>query len=481
MSRDIRPDFLDLKLLLPREILDPLKAYPHQLTDSFGNNISNYGAANLPADAVEILLEGKVVAKLRAPQESRELLKNLLQGALSREITSLSIRQSLEEKDLLTEDFDRVLALSQVEEFPFEDLLKHVLRLLRAHVWVEKCSIFGIYDGFTLEGLAGVGSGDDQQNWKINFSSVAGAAATSRKVYHSENPAADPNFQQRPGADAPRNLVCYPLLHGATLVGVLNLSNRVGGAFSPKDIELVERFAKVAAHILQKHYFKKRMQVYEKTSDHLGKYLSSKVVKSVKNQDQLELGGAEKKVVCLFSDIRGYTRISQGVPASTLVKLLNFHFERMHAIIEKHEGTLDKIVGDLIMAVWNIPNDQPEPELLAMKTALEMQKEMQRVVAPEWAKHGVEKVGMGVGVNSGLAVVGNLGSSRFMNYTVIGDTINVAQRLESKALAGEVWMEERLLPFVQGKIEKPLRKESDIQLKGKTDTVHAYVYRPLGY
>ena len=481
MSREVRPDFLDLKLLLPRELLDPLRSYAHLLTDSFGNTLSSQAPSALPPEAVELLLDTRVVARLRAPHESREMLRDLLQGALSRELMALQVRETLEETKLLTGDLDRLLELSQEEDLPFEDLLKHLLKLLRSHVWVERCSIFGIYDGFTLEGLAGIGGGEDPQNWKINFSTAAGLAATSRKPYHSEDPAADPNFQQKAGGYTPRNLLCYPLLHGPTLVGVMNLSNRIGGEFSARDKAVVERFSSVSAHILQKHYFKKRMQVYEKTSDHLGKYLSSKVVKNVKAQDQLELGGVEKKVVCLFADIRGYTRISQGLEPATLIKLLNFHFERMHAIIEKHEGTLDKIVGDLIMAVWNIPNDQPEPELLAMKTALEMQKEVKRVVAPEWAKHGVEKMGMGVGVNSGPAVVGNLGSSRFMNYTVIGDTINTAQRLESKALAGEVWMEESLFPFVQGKIEKPLRKESDIQLKGKDTMIDAYVYRPLGY
>jgi len=131
--------------------------------------------------------------------------------------------------------------------------------------------------------------------------------------------------------------------------------------------------------------------------------------------------------------------------------------------------------------VWNIPKDQPEPELLAMKAALEMQKEMIRVVIPEWQRHGVDKVGMGVGVNAGAALAGNLGSSRFMNYTVIGDAVNTAQRLEAKARSGEVWMNESLYPLVHGKLEKPLRRELDIRLKGKEQTINALVYKPLQY
>ena len=123
----------------------------------------------------------------------------------------------------------------------------------------------------------------------------------------------------------------------------------------------------------------------------------------------------------------------------------------------------------------------PDPELLAMKAAMEMQKEMIRVVIPEWQRKGVDKVGMGIGVNSGRAITGNLGSSRFMNYTVIGDAVNTAQRLESKAGAGEIWMNEEIYPFVHGKLEKPVRREVEIKLKGKERTINALVYKPLHY
>lgn len=479
LSQEFRPDFFDLALVLPKEIKQALAQVPHELQDLFGNIISSVAVERLPSTTESLVLEGKPVASLRLGAENR-VIKDLLQCSLERELVALKARATAETERLLADDLAQLLRLSEAAELVFEDLLRHFLKVLRAHVWTERASLYGIYDGFTLEGLAGSGMGD-QGSWKLDFSSIAGHAATTRKPYHTENPKDDKKFQAKAGGFVPRNLVCFPLLHGSTLVGVLNLSNRVGGVFSPEDFRFIEKFAGLASHILQKHYFKLRMQSFERTSDHLGKYLSSKIVKNVQDKAQVELGGAEKKVVCLFSDIRGYTSITEGISAPTLVTLLNFHFERMHAIIEKYEGTLDKIVGDLIMAVWNVPNDQPEPELQAMKAAIEMQKEMTRVVVPEWKKHGVEKVGMGIGVNSGSAVAGNLGSSRFMNYTVIGDTINTTQRLEAKAGSGEIWMAEHIYPFVSGKLEKPVRKECQIRLKGKEDAIDAYVYRPLSY
>lgn len=476
------PDFLNTASLLTRPTVDALSGTPHLLTDSFGNLLSSSRPDGLPPETLEILLGTVPIAKLRAPHEVRELLRDLLQAHFLDEYKALSLKQEKEAGDLLSDDLEAILRISETDALSFSQQLEHLLKILRAHVWVEKASIFGIYDGFTLEGLAGIGDGASPEDWKLTFSTAAGLAATSRTLFHSEDPQNDPNFNgSQVSGNSPRNLVCSPLLHGATLVGVMNLSNRIGGAFEEADFRKIGRFSRVAAHILQKQYFKQRMQSFERSSDHLGKYLSSKVAKNVANAKALELGGIEKKVVCLFSDIRGFTSITEGIDPATLVKLLNFYFERMSAILEKHEGTLDKIVGDLIMAVWNMPNDQPEPELLAMKAAIEMQKEMIRVVAPEWAKHGVAKVGMGIGVNAGNAIVGNLGSSRFMNFTVIGDTINSAQRLEAKAQIGEIWMAEHLFEKVQGKIEKPARKECDIHLKGKDKTINAFVYKPLSY
>ncbi|MGZ3737615.1 MAG: adenylate/guanylate cyclase domain-containing protein, partial [Bdellovibrionota bacterium] len=451
----------------------------HELKDNFGNVVSARTAEITDPGEYPIELRGKAVGRLRGPAGQGVLLKGLLEGALEAEFRALEAKHTLEAAQLLDRDLDSLLELSKLESIPLEELLHHTLRLLRAHVWVERASVFGMLDGFTLEGITGIGWTTD--DWKALYSTAAGVAASTRKPYIVEDPTNDSHLKGRTGVDQVRNLVCHPIIHGTTLMGVLNLSNRVGGAFSEADSALVARFAGLASHILQKHIFKSRMQEFERTNDHLGKYLSKKVVKNVENSQELFLGGAEKKVVCLFSDIRGYTSITEGISAATLVKLLNFHFERMHAIIEKNEGTLDKIVGDLIMAVWNIPKDQPEPELLAMKAALEMQKEMIRVVIPEWQRHGVEKVGMGVGVNAGPALAGNLGSSRFMNYTVIGDAVNTAQRLEAKARSGEIWMNEELYPLVHGKLEKPVRRELDIRLKGKEQTINALVYKPLQF
>jgi class 3 adenylate cyclase len=477
----IRPDFINLHSLTESLRSRLLKDQTYSLLDSFGNVISQNGTPTENWVSVPISCQGINVASLKLPQNEEVSRWSWVSTFLdlSYELEDLQIHS--EEQGLWRQAVETLMQLSGDKSCSLDQLLMRYLGFVRSFVWVERASVFGIVDGISLEGLATSPSHSEVSEWKISISTIAGQVAANRRPYLSDDPSNDPSFVPKEGVPPPRNLVCHPLLHGETIVGVLNLANKIGGSFTEADLKSIAPLATLGALLLQKTFVEQRLDQITKTSSQLGKYLSSKVVRNVTQSETLSLGGSEKKVVCLFSDIRGYTSLSENTNPALLVQLLNFYFEKMHAIIEKNEGTLDKIVGDLIMAVWNIPHDQPEPELLAVKAALEMQKEMKKTVVPEWSRHGVEKVGMGVGVNSGTALVGNLGSSRFMNYTVIGDTVNTAQRLEAKARSGEVWISESVFQLVDGKLPKPSRKEHSIHLKGKDTTIDAYVYNPTGY
>ncbi|NUM88955.1 MAG: hypothetical protein HUU37_07110 [Bdellovibrionales bacterium] len=479
----LKADFVDIHLLLEEGLGILLEKLPHELEDTFGNRISSAHEDEVSGDWIAL-----------NPWGTGELLRCRTSAALAKSLpTAISegLKQAagrleaklLAERELLIGRDVAAVTDPALAHLPIAERIPPLLRRLQAHLPVESASVFGLPDGFTLEGVAGIEKTSGEKivgaNWRTDLLAAAGVAASTRKAYWSENPSADPNVPAK--GTPPRNLVCYPLLHGEHLVGVLNLVNRVDGGFSAGDEKIIAPFSRAAALLMRNYYLAQQLQLSARTSDHLGKYLSKKVARSVKGVTELELGGVEKKVVVLFADIRSFTSITEGIDASTLVNLLNFFYEKMTAVIEKHEGTVDKIVGDMLMAVWNIPHDQPNPELLAMKAALDMQKEMARSVQAEWNRHGVTKVTIGIGVNAGPAVAGNLGSSRFMNYTVVGDTINTAQRIQSKAGGGEVWMAESLFPLVQGQVERPIRKEVDIKMKGKEQTVNAYVYKPLDY
>ncbi|MFZ6015291.1 MAG: CHASE2 domain-containing protein [Patescibacteria group bacterium] len=158
-------------------------------------------------------------------------------------------------------------------------------------------------------------------------------------------------------------------------------------------------------------------------------YLSSSVVESIlEDPEQLQLGGIRKNMTVLFSDVRGFTTISEGLEPEALVNLMNTYLSRMTDIVFEHEGVLDKYIGDAVMAFWNAPLDQEDHAKRAVETALEMLDELERMNRDKI--FGDLELKIGVGINSGEMVVGNMGSKERFDYTVIGDNVNLGSRME---------------------------------------------------
>ncbi len=162
-----------------------------------------------------------------------------------------------------------------------------------------------------------------------------------------------------------------------------------------------------------------------------GRYVSPDVVGQLLGKgDALRLGGQRREISVLFSDIRGFTTLSEQLEPEEVGRMLNDYFTVMVDVIFAHGGTVDKFVGDAIMAVFNAPLDQPDHATRAVAAALAMQTSVEALVA-QWVAQGRPSLRMGVGVNTGFAVVGSFGAERRSEYTAIGDTVNVASRLES--------------------------------------------------
>ncbi len=159
-------------------------------------------------------------------------------------------------------------------------------------------------------------------------------------------------------------------------------------------------------------------------------YLTASVVNEIlKDPSKLKLGGDKKHLSVMFSDIRGFTSISEKLSPEELVHLLNEYLTAMTDIVFKYDGLLDKYIGDAIMAVFGAPLDQPDHAFRACRTAIEMMSELRRL-QEKWAAEGKPYVNIGVGINSGDMVVGNMGSQMRFDYTVMGDSVNLASRLE---------------------------------------------------
>jgi adenylate cyclase len=161
-----------------------------------------------------------------------------------------------------------------------------------------------------------------------------------------------------------------------------------------------------------------------------GRYVSPVVVATLSaHPDRLALGGEEVEVTVLFSDLEGFTHISENMSPQDLIRLLNEYFSPMTRIIMAHQGTLDKFIGDAIMALWGAPLPLADHALRACRAALAMQEAMGKLQG-EWAKRGLPRLAARIGIHSGSVIAGNVGSRERFNYTVLGDTVNLASRLE---------------------------------------------------
>jgi class 3 adenylate cyclase len=174
----------------------------------------------------------------------------------------------------------------------------------------------------------------------------------------------------------------------------------------------------------------------------LSRYLSPDVVDLVvSNPDQLRLGGERREVTILFADVVGFTKLSEAQPPETIVALLNELFTFATEIIQRRGGIIDKFIGDCVMAVWGSPQSHPDDALRAVQAAEDLRRWLD-VGNRRWrARWGIE-IQLAIGIHTGPAVAGNVGSEKRMEYTVIGDTVNVAARLESMAQPGQILVSE---------------------------------------
>jgi adenylate cyclase len=206
----------------------------------------------------------------------------------------------------------------------------------------------------------------------------------------------------------------------------------------------------------------------------LSRYFSPAVVSEiVRQQDDRRLGSTRRRVTVLFSDIRGFTSFSEKLPPEDVVRFLREYLTVMTAVVFRHGGTVDKYVGDAIMALYNVPFDQPDHAARAVETALEFQDRV-RDLGERFAARGGRILRCGVGINTGDAVVGTIGSEQRLEYTAIGDTINLGSRLEglTKDVDVPIVISESTYLEVRDRFET--RALGEVTVRGKEIPVKIY-------
>ncbi len=205
-----------------------------------------------------------------------------------------------------------------------------------------------------------------------------------------------------------------------------------------------------------------------------GKYVSPVVIDHLlQNPDKIKLGGEKRDITIFFSDIRGFTPISEKLNPEDLVHLLNEYLTEMTSIIIKDQGLVDKYMGDAIMAFWGAPLDLPNHAEIACSSSLEMIEKLQKL-QKKWKQQDIPFFDVGIGLNSGEAIVGNMGSSTRFDYTAIGDNVNIASRMEglNKVYGTNIILTEKTYRLVKDKFET--RKLDAVKVKGKNEPILIY-------
>ena len=216
----------------------------------------------------------------------------------------------------------------------------------------------------------------------------------------------------------------------------------------------------------------------QKTEKTFGRYVDPAVIRELMDGNAAaDLGGKLYRIAVLFVDIRGFTAMSESLPAETVVEILNRYLSLTTDCVMRNHGTLDKFVGDCTMAFWGAPIPSEDPVGLACRAAMEMMQEGKKL-EEETEKQFGRKINFGIGIHYGPAVVGNIGAPMRMDYTAIGDTVNTAARLESNASGGEILISGEVRDML-GDRARTRAPETEIRLKGKSDKIGIWVLEDL--
>jgi adenylate cyclase len=270
-----------------------------------------------------------------------------------------------------------------------------------------------------------------------------------------------------------RSTMTLPLLHAGDLLGMMHLDSLfTSNAFTEKDLQICTGMAAQAAISIQNARLASRIEREAQTRAQISRLIPPSVVEQVvKGELTIERGGRLTEATMLFSDIRGFTTMSDGRPPQEIVNTLNEYFEVMVDILFKYSGTLDKFVGDEIIGLFGSPipiDDAPFKAVACALAMLQALEEFNRTRAAE----NQAPIRIGVGINTGNVITGAIGSTRALQYTAIGDAMNVASRLVNVAGSGEIIVSENTYRHVVGRVEATALPP--VKVKGKAEELKVF-------
>jgi adenylate cyclase len=270
-----------------------------------------------------------------------------------------------------------------------------------------------------------------------------------------------------------RSTMTLPLLHANELLGIMHLDSLfTSNAFTEKDLQICTGMAAQAAISIQNARLASRIEKEAQTRAQISRLIPPSVVEQVlKGELVIEKGGRVTEVTMLFSDIRGFTTMSDGRPPQEIVNTLNEYFEVMVDILFKYSGTLDKFVGDEIIGLFGAPIAIEDAPFKAVACGIGMMQALEEFNRTR-ASEGQTPIRIGIGINTGNVITGSIGSTRALQYTAIGDAMNVASRLVNVAGSGDIIVSEDTMKHIVGRVEAT--QLPPVKVKGKAEELKVF-------
>ena len=271
-----------------------------------------------------------------------------------------------------------------------------------------------------------------------------------------------------------RSAMCVPLLKKDEIIGVIQLDSvRFDNPFNQDDLELLKAIGSQMSMIIEQASLNEQIREEERMRSRLERFHSPQIIEMIlrggqETKDNI-MEPKELTATILFTDINGFTRLTEHLPPRETNMILNQYFSRMTDIIFKYDGTLDKYVGDGLMAVFGAPMERKDDPIRAIQAAREMREELAKMMENEGEDR---KFSIRIGINTGRVVAGNIGSPKRLDYTIIGDPVNIASRLESMAEPHQILIGEETYRLVKGKFD--IEKVGPKKFKGKSAEITVY-------
>jgi adenylate cyclase len=310
--------------------------------------------------------------------------------------------------------------------------------------------------------------------------SIAEKVMQERVAVVSQNAPEDSRFRgQSIVLQSVRSAMCSPLMaSGDEVLGLLYVDNLTAtNTFTDEDLQFLVAFSGLAAVGIKNSRYAEQIRRETTVRSNFERYFAPNVAAAIAQRGEaIRQGGERRPTTVLFSDIRGFTAIAESMGPDAIAQFLSEYFTEMVEVIFEHGGTLDKFIGDAIMALWGAPIAHVDDPDRALRAALAMQRAIARL-NQRWASQGRPEIGVGIGINHGEVFAGNIGSHRRLEYTVLGDAVNVAARLCAEAGPGEILVSEQFLGVVRDQVSCDYLPE--LALKGKAQVTQVYRVREL--